>query len=324
MTQKVALITSRQAPDLSVVEAPMIGLDYELTVSHCESDGETIEAVKGADVVIDHVVPLPKEVIDEMDTAKAIVSFGHGFDYIDDDAASENGIMLVNTAGFCTEEVSNHAILGLLAGAKKLTQLNERVKSGVWDMASVGPFPPIDGQVLGLVGLGNIGRATARKAKVFGLETIAYDPFVQPWVAKEYRVELVDDLNELASRSDFVSMHTPLNKGTYKMLGESFFQAMKPTAWFINTCRGKTVDEAALVAALKAGEIAGAALDVFEAEPTPADNPLLGIDNVIVTPHSAGFSTVSNMHALEQVGEETSRILQGQRPMALVNPAVGS
>ena len=248
----------------------------------------------------------------------------HGFDRIDDEAAAENGIMLVNTAGFCTEEVSSHAILGLLAGAKKLTRLNEQVKAGVWGTGSVGAFPPIDGQVLGLVGLGNIGRATARKAKVFGLETIAHDPFVQPWVAKEYRVELVDDLNELASRSDFVSMHTPLNKSTYKMLGEPFFTAMKPTAWFINTCRGKTVDEAALVAALKAGEIAGAALDVFESEPTPSDNPLLKMDNVIVTPHSAGLSNVSAMNALEQVGEETSRILQGQRPMALVNPAVGS
>ena len=163
-------------------------------------------------------------------------------------------------------------------------------------------MPRLYDQVLGLVGLGNIGRATATRARAFGLEVIAYDRYVQPWLAKEGRVELVGSQEELASRSDFVSMHTPLNDETRRLVGESFFEAMKPTAYFINTSRGGTVDEKALVDALSNGEIAGAGLDVFEEEPAGADNPLFAMDNVIVTPHSAGLSSESLGNAARQMG----------------------
>ena len=149
---------------------------------------------------------------------------------------------------------------------------------------------------------------------MFGLEVIAYDPYVQPWIAKEYRVELVPSLEELARRSDFVSMHTPLNDETRKLVSTAFFKAMKPTAYFINTCRGPTVDEAALIKALEDGEIAGAGIDVFEVEPTPGDNPLLRFDNVTVTPHSAGTSDNSRVAVQMQVGQETARLLK--RPVA--------
>ena len=184
------------------------------------------------------------------------------------------------------------------------------------------PMAPIDGQTLGVVALGNIARATVRKAQALGMNVIAYDPYVGPWIAREYRVELVGSLDELARRSDFVSMHTPLNDETRQLLGEAFFKAMKPTAYFINTCRGPTVDEQALIKALQDGEIAGAGLDVFEQEPTPADNPLLKMDNVIVTPHSAGSSNNSRVRSPMRVGQETARILTERWPMSLVNPEV--
>ena len=322
---KIAVISGSES-DMGLIEAQLEGVDYEMEVHVCKSDGETIEAVKGADAIINQGVPMPSEVIREIDTAKVIVSSGHGFDRIDHNAATDQKVMVVNSAGFCTEEVSNHAILGVLACAKKLTIMNERVKKGQWSdrdfRTNVGPLSPIDGETLGLVGLGNIARATARKAKVFGLEVIAYDPYVQPWIAKEYRVEMVSSLEELAKRSDFVSMHTPLNDETRKLLGKPFFDAMKRSAYFVNTCRGPTVDEAALVSALQQGEIAGAALDVFEQEPTPSDNPLLGMDNVIVTPHSAGTSTNSGIAVQVQIGQEMARVLKGMWPMSLVNPQV--
>ena len=126
----------------------------------------------------------------------------------------------------------------------------------------------------------------------------------------------------MASESDFVSVHTPLNNQTRGLIGADFFKAMKPTAYFINTCRGPVVDEAALIAALRAGELAGAGLDVFEEEPTATDNPLFEMDNVIVTPHSAGSSTNSRVAGQLQVGQETARILRGTLPMSLVNPEV--
>ena len=322
--QKIAFI-AKTKPDLKLVEDQLAGLDYDMEVHICNSDGETIEAVKGADVIINRSVPMPREVIQEIDRAQAIVSFGHGFDRIDHNAATDQSVMVVNSAGFCTEEVSNHAIMMMLACAKELTRLNTLVKEGRWrpeTRAGLLPMVPIDGRTLGLVGLGNIARCTARKAKVFGLEVIAYDPYVEPWMAKEYRVELVSSLEELARRSDFVSMHVPLNDETRKLVGESFFKAMKPTAYFINTCRGPTVDEQALVQALQQGELAGAGLDVFEVEPLPGDNPLLAMDNVIVTPHSAGTSDAAHVASHTQIGQETARILKGTWPMSLVNPQV--
>jgi D-3-phosphoglycerate dehydrogenase len=234
--------------------------------------------------------------------------------------------MLVNTAGFCTDEVSNHTIMLLLACAKDLASLNELVKSGKWAPRHSGALhlslTAIDGQTLGLVGCGNIARATARKAKVFGLETIAYDPYVEPWIARDYGIKLVAGLDELARRSDFVSMHVPLNNETRRLVGEGFFKAMKPTAYFINTCRGPTVDERALIRALESGELAGAGLDVFEEEPTSPDNPLLKMDNVIATPHSAGSSVEAYRDAEIQMGQEAARIVRGMWPFALVNPEV--
>ncbi len=320
---KISVIASGET-DLDLIEAQLAGLDYETDIHISNSVGETIEAVKGGDVIINLAVRMPREVIREIDTAQAIVSFGHGFDRNDDEAATDQGVMLVNCAGFCTEEVSNHAIMLLLACAKNLAMLDKAVKSGRWTVGKTEapPMPPIDGQTLGLVGLGNIARATARKAQAFGLATIGHDPYVQPWTAKEYKVPLVGSLEELASRSDFVSMHVPLNSETRKLVGEPFFKAMKPTAYFINTCRGQTVDEQALVRALQSGEIAGAGLDVFEQEPTPADNPLLEMENVVVTPHSAGGSTVAISTAHKRIGEETARILRGTYPMSLANPSV--
>ena len=321
---RVALITA-SSTDVALVEEGLAGLDYEMSVQVCGSNGETIEAIKGADVIVDIGVPMPRQVIEEIDGAKAIVSIGHGFDNIDHNAATEQGVMVVNCAGFCTEEVANHSIMMLLACAKKLTVLHDLVRAGRWEPEArtrTLDLPPIDGQVLGLVALGNISRATALRAKVFGLQVIAYDPYVPTWTAKEYRVELVPTLDELASRSDFVSMHTPLNDETRKLIGASFFKAMKPTAYFINTCRGPTVDEQALIAALQSSEIAGAGLDVFEQEPTPADNPLLKMDNVIVSPHSAGASVVARASAERRLGEEAARILSGTWPMSLVNPDV--
>lgn len=318
---RVAMI-SRSEPNTEIIEQQLQGQNYDLETYVCSSPGEAIEAVKGADVIIDQGVPMPREVIQEIDAAQAIVSFGHGFNHIDHNAATEQGVMVVNSAGFCTEEVSNHTLMLLLACAKKLASLNSRVKAGQWDSQTrleIMPMAPIDGQTLGLVAFGNIARATARKAKAFGLEVIAYDPYVQPWIAKEYRVELVPSLEELARRSDFVSMHTPLNDETRKLVSTAFFKAMKPTAYFINTCRGPTVDEAALIKALEDGEIAGAGIDVFEVEPTPSDNPLLRFDNVTVTPHSAGASDNSRVAVQVQVGQETARLLKGQWPMSVVN-----
>ena len=327
MSQHRVIIVAAADADFSPVEQALAGLDCDLQVRVCESDGETIEAVKGADVIVDFGPGFPRSVIQEIDTAVGIVSVGHGFDRVDHVAAAERDIMVANTAGFVTEEVANHTIMLLLACAKRLTMLQERTRAGEWTgdiLQESAYFPPILDQVLGLVGFGNIARATCNRAKPFGLEVIVHDPYTPAWTAKEYRVEHVASLDEIASRSDFVSIHVPLNDETRHMIGGPFFRAMKPTAYLLNVSRGPIVDEGALVRALQDGEIAGAGLDVFDQEPTPADNPLLKRDNVVVTPHSAGYSVDSVAAGLTIAGEEAARILKGMWPMSLVNPEVKS
>ena len=249
MTLKISVISGSGEADTELIEEQIQGLDYELEKFECASDGETIEAMAGADIVINAGVPISREVIEETEGVQAIMVGSHGFNHIDHEAATEQGIMVVNSAGFCTEEVSNHAILLLLACAKKLAQLNDLVKAGKWGAetrAAIMPMVPIYDQTLGLVAFGNIARATARKAQAFGMEVIAYDPYCPPWIAREYRVKLVGSLEELAAESDFVSVHTPLNNETQGLLSESFFKAMKPTAYIVNTCRGPVIDEAAI------------------------------------------------------------------------------
>ena len=325
MGYRVAYVTARAPRDTSLIEQGLAGIDCELDVQPCSNEGEVIEAVKGAEVVLNAGMPMPRSVIETMEGTQAIVSGGHGFNQVDHDAATDHKIMVVNSAGFCAEEVSNHNIMMVLALAKRLVILDKLVRNGGWVpdiQAQLLPMPAIDGQTIGIIGFGNIGRPTARKAMAFGLEVISYDPYCPEWIAKEYRVELVSSLEELAQRSDYVVMQVPLNPQTKGLAGESLFKAMKPTAYFINTCRGPTVDEQALTRALQDGEIAGAGLDVFEEEPTPSINPLLKLDNVILTPHSAGTSSASLPASMTRMGEEAARVLKGTWPMSLVNPEV--
>ena len=192
-----------------------------------ETQGEIIEACKGADVILNGGVEMPREVIEEIDTAQAIIVGSHGFNHIDHNAATDQGVMIINSAGFCTEEVSNHAILMLMACAKKLTILHNLVREGKWGAETrnaIMPMAPIDGQTLGLVAFGNIARAVARKAQALGMDVITYDPYCPPWITKEYRVKPVATLEELAADSDFVSMHTPLNDGDAQAGGRGLLQ----------------------------------------------------------------------------------------------------
>ena len=183
-------------------------------------------------------------------------------------------------------------------------------------------MPAVYGQTLGLVGFGNIGRHVSRKAKAFGINVKVYDPYLEPWVAQEYEIQRVESLESLGAESDYVSMHVPLNSDTKGLADASLFKSMKPTAYFINTCRGPTQNESDLISALNNKDIAGAALDVFEIEPTPESNPLLSMDNVIASPHSAGTSDNSSRDGRIRLGEEAARVLKGMYPMSLVNPAV--
>ena len=253
---------------------------------------------------------------------KGLVSFGHGFDHLDLDAATANGVIVANTASFGTEEVSNHTMMHFLVCSRKFVQHDKLVRSGAWTRKNLAPMGHIAGQVFGIVGLGDIGRAVARKAKAFGLQVIAYDPYVASWDALEYGVEMMSSLEELCRRSDYISVHIYLNDETRHLVSRAQFAVMKPTAYLINCARGGVVDEAALIEALRRNQIAGAGLDVFEKEPVDPDNPLLKMDNVSVTNHYASYSEVAWERAQTQLGEEAVRVASGMWPLSLINPDV--
>ena len=285
-----------------------------------------LEETKAQSLVLQgHGFPLNKDFFEaaaKIDTFKGIACFGHGFDGIDIDSASENGILVANAASFGTEEVSNHALMMLLICAKKFVLHDKLVRQGTWTRELLSPMGHIAGQTLGIVGIGNIGRAMGRKARALGMNVIAYDPSVSSWDFKEYGIEYISSINDLCAKSDFISLHCPLLESTEKLMSTEQFKKMKSTAYLINCSRGPVVDELALIEALNNKEIAGAGLDVFEEEPTYAENPLLKMDNVAVTNHYASYSEVAWERAETQLGEEAVRISTDSYPMSLVNPSV--
>lgn len=300
------------------------GLDVELVSVTCRDKAEVIQAVRGADLVMIGGFRVDAEVIAAMDRAQAICGFSHGFEAIDLEAATRAGILVTNAARMCHLEVANHAAAMILALNRKLVQYDRALRRGVWDRPAGRPIAALEGQTAGLVGLGAIGQALARRLQAFGLQVIAHDPYVEDWVPREAGVRMVGDLRDLLAASDHVSIQVPMSGRTRHLMGEGEFRAMKPTAYFVNCCRGGVVDEAALTRALREGWIAGAGLDVFEAEPTDPANPLLRMDQVVATPHAAGESTESGAYSARIASQQAAAVLRGEWPSRVVNPQVWS
>jgi D-3-phosphoglycerate dehydrogenase / 2-oxoglutarate reductase len=266
------------------------------------------------------VSQIDAEMVGALGKCRGIVTISHGFNHIDLDAATEAGIPVANVY-FCHREVANHTIMFLLAATRKLIPLHNWLKQGEWRRQEQPPVASLYGETIGLIGFGHIGREVARRALAMDMRVVASDPMVTAERAAEHGAELVD-LDELLRRSDYVSLHAPSNVETRAVLNERTIGLMKPSAWVFNTARGDLIDEGALYRALKEGRIAGAGLDVFEVEPTPSDNPILQLDNVIVTPHAAGYSdeAVRNGHRLG--AEQMAGILAGRAPQNICNPEV--
>ena len=298
------------------------GLDVEIVSVECRNRDEALEAVREADVVMIGGFRVDAGMIAAMKRARVICGFGHGFEGVDVDAATRAGILVTNAAEICHLEVANHAAALILALNRKLVQYDRAMRRGVWDRPAGRPITPLDGETLGLVGLGAIGQALARRLQPFGLRVIAYDPYVEEHPPRELGVRMIADLHALLGDSDWVSVQVPLNAETRHMLGKREFRAMKRTAYFVNCCRGGVVDEAALTRALEEGWIAGAGLDVFEQEPADPANPLLRLENVIATPHAGGESTESAALSARVASRQAAAVLRGEWPNRVVNPAV--
>ena len=293
------------------------------TVSN-QSEDDYVAQVKDADAVIAGGRDLTAAVIGRLEKTKIIANAGVGYDRVDVDAATAKGIVVTNVPDVFIEEVSVHAMMLLLCLAKKTVVLDRAVREGRWGEGRkyMVPMPRVVGDTLGIVAFGNIPKLVAKKAKGFDMKVIAWDPFVADDVFKQHGVERVTDLKDLFRRADFVSSHLPLNKDTHGLLNYELFSVMKPTAYFINTGRGRTHNEADLIRALQEKKLAGAGLDVMEKEPTDADNALHKMENVVLTPHSAAASDRSDVERRRRVGQEIAAVLQGRMPRNVVNKEV--
>lgn len=262
---------------------------------------------------------------------EVIASYGSGCEHIDLDAATEAGIMVVNAAGSQYTAVAEHGVGLLLALAKRIAY-SDRIMHAERRFPARSSFSgdgwpgwptQLRGKTLGIVGFGFIGRDLAEKCRVaFDMQILVYSPRFDPEEAARQRVMLVETLDDLLTRSDYVSLSVPLSPETEGMIGAAQLSRMKPGAVFMNLSRGPTVDTDALVQALRNGHLGGAALDVFEPEPLPDGHPLFELDNVVLTPHIGGWVIDCFPALTRTVAREILRALRGDRPWRLVNSGV--
>jgi D-3-phosphoglycerate dehydrogenase len=299
------------------------GLDAEIIEAPATEDGFIAAAAEEADAVYAKGMRFTKRVVESLVKCRSITLGSVGVDSVDVKAATARGIPVTNVPDTFIEEVADHAMTLLLAGFRRVIEQDRMVREGRWaeGRPALLKIPRLMGQTLGFVSFGRVARAVARRAKPFGLQMMAYDPFVEEQILPEYGV-IPATLNEVLERSDFVSMHAPARPECEKMLREEHFRRMKKTAIFVNTGRGPTVDEAALIKALQEGWIAHAALDVLEVEPPSHNNPILRMENVTLSAHTASASARFDEARKRRVGQELALVLQGKWPMSCVNPAV--
>ena len=276
------------------------------------------EVVAQADALMVTLQPVPAELIATMERCRIISRVGTGLDAIDIDAATKHGIWVTYVPDYAVDEVSTHAIASLLAHARGFPRLLESTRRGEWGNKVVAPIRRLQGQTLGLLGFGRIGRAVGSKARGLGLEVVVHDPYLDSLPPESSDAQLVD-WETLLRTSDYISLHVPLTEGTRHIINSKSLSLMKPTAFLINTARGALIDEDALLEAVRSGQIAGAALDVLSAEPPPVDHPLLHEERVWITPHSAWYSEESMEDMRTRGAEEVVRVLQGQKPRSPVN-----
>jgi D-3-phosphoglycerate dehydrogenase len=312
MTKPIIAIADSVFPSLDPAKKALARLDPEYRMAKSASADDILAVARDADAILVTYAKLPGELLRQLTRCKAIGRVGLGVDNIDLPAAKELGIAVNYVPDYCLREVSDHAMALLLALARKVTLSNKLVQSGRWEVPPIVPLRRLEGQVLGLVGFGNIPRALAPKALSFGLKVLTHDPYVKADVLAAAGVEGVS-FDDLLQKSDFVSVHAPLLPATRGLMNAVAFAKMKKGAFLINTARGPLVDEPALIAALDSGHLGGAGLDVVTTEPLAKDSPLIGRDNVILTPHTAFYSVEALDELQTKCASDVARVLSGEK-----------
>ena len=305
-------------------------MDCRLIPCQFQSADELAEAATDADALLTtHLPGIDGRVMDAMPNLKVIVRYGVGYNTIDIDAATKRGIQVANVPDYCIDEVSDHVLAMILCLNRKIALSNNRVNRGDYGIDFKNPIFPLRGAKAGIVGFGRIGKQIAEKLAVFGCILCFFDPYVESidnntvaGAGNRFAAEKVT-FDSLCSDCDIIILQTPATNENYHMLDAAAFSKMKRKPYVINCARGELIDEEALVDALKAGVVSGAGLDVVESmPPVRADNPLLGFENVLLTPHTAWFSNSSYAKLQRLAAMEVARVLQGGAAKSLLNPAV--
>jgi D-3-phosphoglycerate dehydrogenase / 2-oxoglutarate reductase len=314
MAGPVVAITENIFPTLDPALAELARLNPTVRMAKSPSAEDILAVARDADAILVTYAKLPRDLLLQLTHCKAIGRFGLGVDNIDLPTCKEKGIKVNYVPDYCIREVSDHAMALLLALIRKIPLANRLVQAGRWEMPAVVPIRRIEGTVLGLIGFGHIPRLVAPKAKAFGMTVIAYDPYCDEKLFADAGVESVD-LDTLLARSDYISVHAPLTPATRGMLNAAALAKTKKGVYIVNTARGPLIDETALIVALDAGQVGGAALDVVSVEPLAKDSPLLGRDNVIITPHTAFYSIEALNELQRKCAADVARVLSGEKPI---------
>lgn len=293
----------------------------ELELHQFRDTAAILAGAQQADGILVQYCSITAEVMDGLPRLRAIGRYGVGYDSVDVPAATARGIAVCNVPDYGTEAVSDHTIALALTISRRIIAMDRQVRAGLVSLDTIRPVHQVAGRVFGVLGLGRIGRATARKAAGLGYRVIGYDPLL-PAGATVYRGVETAGFDEVVRNSDVVSLHTPLDAETRHLIGAGQLAAMKPGAVLINCARGGVVDTAALVDALATGRLGGAGLDTHEIEPLPADHPLTGFDNVVLSPHFAWYTEESYSELKRRTIANVVDVCAGRRPRDIVNPEV--
>jgi D-3-phosphoglycerate dehydrogenase len=327
--KKVGIYIPKQARSQTVEQRYSLELEalapvadiFEIRANTAE---EFANGVREMDAIITSWgLRIDRSVIESLENCTVIGVGSVGVDMVDIEAATAAGIVVTNVPDVFIEEVADHTLALLLGVARRTSTMARMAREGEWYPARpiLSKIPRLMGQTIGLFAFGNVARCTARRAAAFGMRVIACDPYVSELEISAAGVEPVS-FGELLARSDYLSIHAPHNAETHHAIDAAALARMKPTAVIVNTARGPIIDEPALIEALRGGTIAGAGLDVLEQEPPQPDNPLLSMENVLISPHVASATSRMRPETRRRVGREVALVLRGRWPMSCVNPSV--
>jgi len=315
------LVTDYVWPNTEPERAVLAKIGAELIEAPDASEDTLVSMVVDVDAILTCFAQVTENVIRAAKNCVVIGRFGVGFDNIVVDVATELGIAVTYVPDYCVEEVSDHVLALLLSWDRRIPLFDNSVRTTGWGSIPLNmPMLRLRGKKMGLLGYGRIGRMVGQKAQAFGLDVLAYDPYV-PADSAPTGITMTD-MDTVLRESDFISIHSPLTPETENLISTRELALMKPTSFIINCARGPLIDEEALHDALSNNRIGGAGLDVLvDAHPSP-DNKLLNLDNVIITPHVAFYSPEAVLELEERAAGEVVSVLQGKMPDNLVNPDV--